>query len=171
MGAARDFLVTLYDATAPNGEDVTAYLEPDFAAGRAVGEERLMAYEAADMRLSFKDYKNATKAARYWSNRILRSGEFAMPSGKGMKKPCIRVEDETDYLLDNVNPKLLLFFGQLEPGVGKWDDVARTGLTFVSQLSYGDRLDAANTEAVVVNLCSNTAGTGSGNVWTAGTGA
>lgn len=171
MGAARDFLVTLYDETAPNGEDVTAYLEPDFSSSRAVGEERLMQYEAADMRFSFKDYKNASKAARYWSQRILRSGEFALPSGKGMKKPCIQVEDVTDYNINPASAKLLLFFGQLEPGVGRWDDVARTGLTFVSQLSYADRMDAANTEAVVVNLCSNTAGTGSGSVWTAGTGA
>lgn len=169
MGKARDFLVTLYDETSPNGLDVTAYLEPDFAAGRAVGEERLMQYEAADMRFSFRDYKNAGKAARYWSQRILRSGDFSMPNGKRMNKPCIRVEDVTDYNIDPANAKLLLFFGQLEPGVGKWDDVARTSLTFVSQLSYGDRLNAAGVDANTI--CSNTAGTGSGNVWTAGSAA
>ena len=167
--SARIYAVTLYDATAPNGEDVTGYLEPNFASSRAVGEQALMAYEAADMTFSFKDLGDPVKAPRYWSQRIQRSGHFTLPNGKGMLKPCLKVEDITDYTQDSGNPKLLLFFGQVESSSPIWKDVARSGVTAVSQLSYGERLDAADIEpGVVINLCGNTSGTGSGYVWTSG---
>lgn len=158
----RSFTVWLHTSAAPNGEDATGYLIPDWR-GRIAAESGLAQYEAGSLGFRIED-KATVSSAQYWQGRIQQSTLFTLPSAFGSFKtelPYVRVYDSTD-----LDAQVLLFAGFVERNQLKREGDQIVGFTAVTQLSYGDRLSMASLGQVgAPNICTGTGGTGTGTTW------